>query len=84
MMRGKLVIASDIGGLGEIVGDAGRKFAAGDARALADAMRAVVVDPSLIKTIGETARTRARALFQRERMIAEHAELYRKLLAASR
>src|SRR5207253_571717 len=32
MMRGKLVIVSDIGGLGEIVSDGGLKFRPGDAR----------------------------------------------------
>ena len=39
MLRGRLVIASDIGGLGEMVGDAAIKFPAGDAPTLADQMK---------------------------------------------
>jgi glycogen synthase len=82
MARGRLVIASDIGGLREIVGDAGLKFAAGDARGLAEAMRRVIREPLLVQTLGEKARTRAQTLFQRDRMIAEHAEIYRRLAAS--
>lgn len=81
MMRGGLVIAADIGGLGEVVGDAGLKFTSGDAQALANAMRRVVRDPSEAESLGKKARERANRIFLRERMIAEHAKLYRKLLA---
>ena len=80
MMRGRLVIASDIGGLGEIVGDTGVKFSPGDAVALADAMRKIVLQPALIDSFGKIARERAQKLFLRERMIAEHASVYRDVL----
>jgi len=80
MMRGRLVIASDIGGLGEIVGDTGLKFSPGDAVALADAMRKIVLRPGLIDSFGKIARERAQKLFLRERMIAEHASVYRDVL----
>jgi glycosyltransferase involved in cell wall biosynthesis len=80
MMRGRLVIASDIGGLGEIVGDTGLKFSPGDAVALADAMRKIVLRPALVDSFGKIARERAQKLFQRERMIAEHASVYRDVL----
>jgi len=82
MMRGRLVIASDIGGLGEIVGDAGLKCAAGDAGSLANAMRTVIQQPALIDELGKKARERAVKLFARERMIAEHASVYRSFSAA--
>jgi len=39
MMRGRLVVCADIGGLTEIVGDAGLKFPPGDATALAACLR---------------------------------------------
>jgi len=84
MMRGRLVIASDIGGLGEVVGDAGLKVKPGDPRALADAMRAVVQNPLLVTSLGEKARARAHLLFRRDRMIAEHAQLYRRLASGRR
>jgi len=79
MKDGRLVIASAIGGLAEIVGDGGLLFPAGDSAALADLMKRVVLDAPLAKEIGERGRRRAMELFQRERMIRDHAELYRRL-----
>lgn len=79
MMRGRLVIASDVGGLGEIVGDAGLKCPPGDAEALANCMRRVLVDGSIIDSYGRKARDRALHLFLRSRMLDEHASAYREL-----
>lgn len=77
MMRGRLVICSDIGGLGEVVDGAGLKFAPGDARTLAALMRKVVEDPGIVAVFGAKARERALRLFRLDRMIREHVELYR-------
>jgi glycosyltransferase involved in cell wall biosynthesis len=76
MMRGRLVIASRIGGLGEIVGDAGLTFESGNAPELAQCLDRVLENPSLIDTFGGKARERAQQLFLRERMIAEHVAVY--------
>jgi glycosyltransferase involved in cell wall biosynthesis len=81
MMLGRMVIAADIGGLGEVVGEAGLKFEPGNAQALAVCMRDVLRNPSLIAEIGATARARALELFQRHRMLNEHAEIYRQAFA---
>src|ERR1700730_2583851 len=81
MMRGRLVIASDIGGLAEVVGDAGLKFRPGDSNALAACMKKVLVNASLIDMFGDKAHERARRLFSRERMIAEHARVYCHVLS---
>ena len=81
MMRGRLVIASNIGGLGEVVGDAALLFPPGDAAALADRMRAVLREPSLVNSFGRKARGRALQWFRRQRMIDEHAAAYRQLHA---
>jgi glycosyltransferase involved in cell wall biosynthesis len=80
MMRGRLVIVSDIGGLGEIAGDAGLRFTPGNADALADCMRKVLQNPTLIESCGRKARERALALFTRSRMTEEHAGIYRGIL----
>src|SRR6266852_119780 len=80
MMRGRLVIASDIGGLRQIVGHAGLRSAPGDADALAGCMRRVLHDPSLVDSLGRKARQRALSLFARERMIEEHVLTYRKVV----
>ncbi|MCU1241511.1 MAG: hypothetical protein JWO71_2237 [Candidatus Acidoferrum typicum] len=81
MMRGRAVIASDIGGLAEVVGDAGLKCAPGDAHALAACMRKVLEEPSLLDALGEKGRHRARLYFARERMIEEYARVYRHVLS---
>lgn len=78
MMRGRLVIASAVGGLQEVVGDAGLTFPPGDAAALAACMKKVLHQPALVNTLGAQARDRAKALFLLERMIQDHATLYRE------
>src|SRR5262249_2909472 len=77
MMRARLVIASDGGGRGEVVGDSGLKFKVNDVAGLAACMRSVVENPTLIREMGARARERAVRLFQRETMLAAHAEIYR-------
>jgi glycosyltransferase involved in cell wall biosynthesis len=77
MTRGRLVIAADIGGLSEVVGDTGLKFPPGNAVPLANCLRTVIENPALIGSYGETARSRALQLFQRSKMVAEHAQIYR-------
>ena len=78
MMRGRLVIASRIGGLAEVVGDAGLTFTAGDSRSLANAMMEVLQQPSILEEFGPKARARARSLFLRDNMVEEHARVYRQ------
>jgi glycosyltransferase involved in cell wall biosynthesis len=77
MMRGRLVIAADIGGLGEIVGDAGLKFPPGKAGELAAMMRRVIETPELAAALGNRARSRAATLFQAERMVQDHLAAYK-------
>jgi glycosyltransferase involved in cell wall biosynthesis len=79
MMRGRLVIASAIGGLGEVVGSAGIVCPPGDAEALAACMTAVIADPEQIVALGSKARERALSTFGYARMLQEHAELYRRV-----
>ena len=81
MLRGKLLIVSDIGALAEVVGDAGLVFAAGDAAALAACMRRVLDNPLLAASLGSAARLRAMQFFNRDSMIREHIALYREILA---
>lgn len=80
MMRGRLVIASKIGGLGEVVGDGGLTCLPGNPEDLARCMRGALQDSSKVAAIGFEARRRARDLFLSERMIADHARIYVELL----
>jgi glycosyltransferase involved in cell wall biosynthesis len=77
MMRGRLVIAADIGGLAEVLGDTGLKFPPGNAVSLANCLRSVIENPALIGSYGEKARSRALRLFQRSKMLTEHSRIYR-------
>jgi len=82
MIQGRLVIASDIGGLGETVDGYGLKFPAGDVNALASCMRQVLDDPSLAKKLGGRAQIHASEVFAEKRMVEEHLNLYRELIRA--
>jgi glycosyltransferase involved in cell wall biosynthesis len=82
MMRGRLVVSADIGGLGEVVGNAGLKFAAGDSAMLASRLRQAAQNRQEITTLGSVARKRAETLFSVDRMVSEHSHLYRELSAA--
>jgi glycosyltransferase involved in cell wall biosynthesis len=83
MMRGRVVIASDIGGLGEVVDGAGLKFTAGDAVGLTSCLQCVLEDPQRVELLGMKARERALRLFSLPRMIREHLALYRELQGES-
>lgn len=72
MMRCRTVIAADIGGLSEVVGDAGLKFEPGDIVGLADRMRQILDDPAVITKLGERAGKRASQLFRHETMVENH------------
>jgi glycogen(starch) synthase len=75
MMRGGSVIAADIGGLSEVVGDAGLTFPANDWRKLAECIRELARDPERRETLGVRARQRALEKFSVERMVREHAKI---------
>jgi glycosyltransferase involved in cell wall biosynthesis len=79
MMRGRPVIVSDIGGLGEIVGDAGLKFPAGDANQLAAQMSKLIRRDVKASDLGKIAQTRAQSLFRVDRMVVDHLAAYLKL-----
>lgn len=80
MMRGRLVIASDIGGLGEVVGETGLKFSAGNVEQLASCMQRALEEPGITHKIGVRARQRSLKLFTASRMVEEHVDLYREVL----
>ncbi|MGB6267230.1 MAG: glycosyltransferase family 4 protein [Candidatus Acidiferrales bacterium] len=80
MLQGHLVIASDIGGLGETVNGFGLKFPVGDSGALASCMRQVLDDPNLSRQLGKQAQQNAQTAFAETRMVEEHLILYLTLI----
>ena len=85
MERGRAVIASDVGGLPEIVadGETGLVVPAGDAEALADAMVAVASDLPRAAAMGEAGRRRALESFTQERSTRGIEALYLRELKTS-
>ncbi|MGH9775205.1 MAG: glycosyltransferase family 4 protein [Candidatus Acidiferrales bacterium] len=81
MMQGRLIIASKIGGLGEMVGDAGLLFEAGNSEELKECLARVMKEPALAAELGRKAQVRARELFEEERTVAEHWSVYRRVTA---
>ena len=81
MIRGGVVVAADIGGLAEVVGDAGMKFTAGDSASLASRLVQVQDDVTLRARLRSEARRRAVQLFDRDKMLGEHLAFYRDVMS---
>lgn len=80
MMRGGVVVVADIGGLTEVVGEAGLKFVPGDSDSLFRCLRDLAEDPLKIRTLSVAARNRALLQFALPRMIENHLSLYQELV----
>jgi glycogen synthase len=80
MSNGKLVIASDLGSLSEVIGDSGMTFPAGDSVALGHRMEEVIANPDTIRRLGRAAHERIAGSFALETMIRDHYVLYRRLM----
>jgi glycosyltransferase involved in cell wall biosynthesis len=73
------IVATDVGGVSEELGDAGIVVPPGDARALGNALEPLVADPARREALGEAAHERAQALYGGDRVAAEHVRLYESL-----
>jgi glycosyltransferase involved in cell wall biosynthesis len=78
MQMGRLVIASDIGALSEVLGDAGMTFATGDAEALARSMESIIAHPLLKERVGQKAFERIAEVFTADLMVTNHMRVYRE------
>ena len=83
MAAARPVVASRVGGLPEIItdGETGVLVPPDDPAALAEALLALLTNPTRARTMGLAARQRALDLFSAERMSHEYRELFRDLLA---
>lgn len=79
MMRGRAIIASDIGGLSEEVGDAGLKFTPGNPIKLADRMQELILSPDLAGALAQRGRERSLKLYTSDAMVIQYAELLKFL-----
>jgi glycosyltransferase involved in cell wall biosynthesis len=85
MAAGLPVVASDVGGVHELVteGKTGYLVPPGDATALAAALQQVLRNPGLRAELGACARSTVESEFTVSRVQREHATLYRELAAGS-
>jgi N-acetyl-alpha-D-glucosaminyl L-malate synthase BshA len=86
MASGVPVIASDVGGLREVVehGETGFLESVGDTRAMADDAIELLTDRELYEGFCEAARKRASELFDYHKIIPQYEALYRKVLEDAR
>ena len=80
MAAGLPVVASDVGGVPELVGDAGVLVPPHDEEALANAIAGLLADPERRRALGAAARERVQREFSLEQMQAAHVALYERLL----
>jgi len=81
MERGRAVIAASVGGLPEILGDAGVLVPSGEVEPLRAAIVELARDRPRIEALGAAGRKRALAEFSETRCIDRTEALYRKALA---
>lgn len=81
-LMGRPLIASQVGGLPEIVieGETGRLVPPNNPQALASAIESLLVAPARIQQMGIAARKRAHQYFSMERCAADYAQLYNNLV----
>jgi glycosyltransferase involved in cell wall biosynthesis len=79
------VVASDVGGLAELVvdGESGILVPPGDPESLAEALRRLIGDRDLRRKLGAAARARAEASFDLETFQRAHVELYERQLRSA-
>ena len=77
-MRGRLVIASAISGLVEVVRTVGIVCPTDDVEPLAACMSAVIAHPERIAALGSQARECVLSMFGYTRMLEVHAQVYRR------
>jgi glycosyltransferase involved in cell wall biosynthesis len=82
MAAGLPVVATDVGGLSEVVldGETGILVPAGDTDAMASRLSALVADADLRQRLGDAGHSRAQDLFSLPGWRERHRELYRSLL----
>jgi glycosyltransferase involved in cell wall biosynthesis len=86
MSTGSCPVVTDVGGNRGVLGPelAPSLVPSGDAAALAAAWRRHLADAELRQAVGRRARARVQREFSLERMVDDHAEIYRQLTTAAR
>lgn len=83
MAAGRAIVATAVGGTTDLIVHEthGLLVPPGDARALAEAIRRLILDPDLAVQLGRAARDRVRQHFSRARQARQYEALYHRLLS---
>jgi N-acetyl-alpha-D-glucosaminyl L-malate synthase BshA len=81
LFYGKPVVAFNVGGIPEVVGDFCPLYPFGDLPAMASAIDELVESPGLAQKLGARGRAHATAKFSTDRVVPEYESLYRRVLA---
>ena len=84
MLRGKAIVASDLGAFSEVLDSAGLKFRTGDALDLAARISELIENPRLARQLGKRAYQRAVQFCNYQSMVLSHAETYVKVFETPR
>jgi phosphatidylinositol alpha-mannosyltransferase len=84
MLRGKAIVASDLGAFSEVLDNAGLKFRTGDALDLAARISELIENPRLARQLGKRAYQRAVQFCNYQSMVLSHAETYIKVAETPR
>lgn len=78
---GKPVVAFDVGGIPEVVGDSCPLYPFGDLSAAAAALDALAESPNLARELGEQSRAHVFERFSADRVVPRYEALYRRIVA---
>jgi N-acetyl-alpha-D-glucosaminyl L-malate synthase BshA len=78
---GKPVVAFDVGGIPEVVGDSCPLYPFGDLGAAAAALDELAESPDLARELGKRSRNRALERFSADRIVPRYEALYRRIVA---
>jgi len=84
LAAGRPVVATDVGGVAEVIEDGGLLVPSNDGRGLADAVVTLLEDPALAARMGAAGRRAVAGRHSADRMAAATADLYRALLLGGR
>ena len=80
MRAGRPVVATNLGGQPELIGDTGLIVPAGDSEALANGLRHLLLDRSLVQRLGRAARARFLSTFTLERHMDGLMDIYQRAI----
>src|SRR5205814_9428185 len=81
MFYGKPVVAFQVGGIPEVIGDSCPLYPFGDVTAAAAGLDMLVESPDLVREMGERSRSRAAETFSADRILPQYETLYRRVIA---